>query len=111
MPLHGLLRDVSPSAARDWESDTPQQLEKEVSLTALDVLRVVSRSRRNRAQLLSLGILPSLTRLMKARSPVAAATMRQLHQADSHLLDLHPEAQLPMLLPAARLSTLRMLGP
>ena len=52
-------------AARDWESDSPEQLEREVSLTALDVLRIASRSRSNRAQLLALGILPSLTRLME----------------------------------------------
>ena len=58
------------SAARDWESDSPEQLEKEVSLTALDVLRIASRSRSNRAQLLSLGILPSLTRLMKVWEPL-----------------------------------------
>ena len=63
------LQNALGSAARDWESDSPEQLEKEVSLTALDVLRIASRSRSNRAQLLSLGILPSLTRLMKVGNP------------------------------------------
>ena len=56
-------------AARDWEAASAEQLEKEVSLIALDVLRIASRSRSNRVQLLRLGILPSLTRLMKVTQP------------------------------------------
>lgn len=42
-----------------------EELESTVGLVTLDVLRIVTRSRNNRAVLLQLGVLPGLTRLMK----------------------------------------------
>ena len=77
-PMH--IDAANGHAARDWEAASAEQLEKEVSLIALDVLRIASRSASNRAQLLRLGILPSLTRLMK----VTQACSLSLSDRDCH---------------------------
>jgi hypothetical protein len=53
------------SAVTGWESAATEELEGTLGLVALDVLRIASRSRHNRALLLQLGVLPGLTRLMK----------------------------------------------
>ena len=52
-------------AVTGWESAGSEELEGTVGLVALDVLRITSRSRHNRALLLHLGVLPGLARLMK----------------------------------------------
>ena len=73
-------------AARDWEAASAEQLERDVSLVALDVLRIASRSRSNRAQLLRLGLLPSLTRLMKVSpSPPLCCNPYLVRQGQSRL--------------------------
>ncbi|KAK9905588.1 hypothetical protein WJX75_002584 [Coccomyxa subellipsoidea] len=75
--LHRIPEDLAQVTG--WESAATEELEGTLGLVALDVLRIASRSRHNRALLLQLGVLPGLTRLMK----VAISRLHALADKDN----------------------------